>query len=299
MPVKECEIDTSIKWIDIANPTREEVEKVKQDYQFNHNLLHDCLDPDHLPKYDVINDVHFLIVRYYNHSIEKRIASIQELTSKVAIFYTDTLVVTIHRSELHFLSEIKHKFLYNCQITNTPDFIARIVWYAMDTFNDPAQRLSEQVDFYETRIFLKDVRPEQLESLYYIKRKAALCQKLLSMSLEPIGRIRTVSNDDAALDDVKDHHLKIITLYNQILEDVNNLMNLYLSFSAQKTNDVMKILTVFSVFFMPLTFIVGIYGMNFNYMPELREKWGYPFVLGLMVIVVLIIYSWFKRKKWL
>ncbi len=116
---------------------------------------------------------------------------------------------------------------------------------------------------------------------------------------EPINHIRTIPKDDPALQDVKDQHLKIVTLYNQILEDVNNLMNLYMSFAAKKTNDVVKVLTIFSVFFMPLTFIVGIYGMNFKFMPELDSKWGYPVVILVMVIVTLMIYLWFKKKKWL
>jgi magnesium transporter len=89
------------------------------------------------------------------------------------------------------------------------------------------------------------------------------------------------------------------TLYNQALEDVTNLTNLHLSFSAQRTNDVMKILTIFSVFFMPLTFIVGVYGMNFQFMPELRQKWAYPAVLLIMALVTVAVYLWFRRKKWL
>jgi magnesium transporter len=72
-----------------------------------------------------------------------------------------------------------------------------------------------------------------------------------------------------------------------------------MSFAAQKTNEVVRVLTVFSVFFMPLTFIVGIYGMNFDFMPELKEKWGYPAALIFMAAVTAIIYFWFKRKKWL
>jgi magnesium transporter len=83
------------------------------------------------------------------------------------------------------------------------------------------------------------------------------------------------------------------------LDEVNNLVNLFMSLSSQKTNDVMKVLTIFSVFFMPLTFIAGIYGMNFEFMPELRQKWGYPGVMVLMGIVTAFIYFWFKRKKWL
>ena len=89
------------------------------------------------------------------------------------------------------------------------------------------------------------------------------------------------------------------TLYGQVLEDVNNLLNLSMSFAAQRTNDVMKVLTIFSVFFLPITFIAGVYGMNFQFMPELAQKWGYPASLALMAVVTFIIYQWFKRKKWL
>jgi magnesium transporter len=69
--------------------------------------------------------------------------------------------------------------------------------------------------------------------------------------------------------------------------------------SAQKTNETIRVLTIFSVFFMPLTFIVGIYGMNFKVMPELQWAWGYPVVMVLMLVVTIAIYIWFKKKKWL
>jgi magnesium transporter len=177
--------------------------------------------------------------------------------------------------------------------------VTKIIWQALETFDDPAERLSEQVDFYENQIILKRTNNDQVEALYFIKRQASVSIKVLLLMLEPINHIKTNSGDEAELQDVRDQHLKIQTLYSQVLEDVNNLMNLYVSFSSQKTNDVIKILTIFSVFFMPLTFIVGIYGMNFEHMPELHLRWGYPGVLIAMVVVTGIVYQWFKRKKWL
>ena len=119
------------------------------------------------------------------------------------------------------------------------------------------------------------------------------------MMLEPINHIFVRSGEEAELQDVRDQHLKIQTLYIQVLEDVNNLTGMYMSHQAQRTNEVVKVLTMFSVFFMPLTFIVGIYGMNFDFMPELRQKWGYPGVMFLMAMLTVIIYFYFKRKKWL
>jgi magnesium transporter len=82
-------------------------------------------------------------------------------------------------------------------------------------------------------------------------------------------------------------------------ENTNHLLNIYFNISSQRTNETMRVLTIFSVFFMPLTFIVGIYGMNFHNMPELSWQYGYPATIAAMAIVTIVIYSWFRRKKWL
>jgi magnesium transporter len=88
-------------------------------------------------------------------------------------------------------------------------------------------------------------------------------------------------------------------MFDALSDNIHQLLNIYFSASSQRTNETMRILTIFSVFFMPLTFIVGIYGMNFEFMPELGWKMGYPGVMGLMAVVTLLIYIWFKRKRWL
>lgn len=91
--------------------------------------------------------------------------------------------------------------------------------------------------------------------------------------------------------------MSLILSYDEVLEDANNLLNSYHSVNAQKNNDVMKLLTVFSAFFLPLTFIAGIYGMNFDIMPELEWHLGYFATLSLMFVISIIIFIWFKRKK--
>ncbi len=299
MAIKENIVCDNVKWVDITEPTSAEIETISKEYNLHHQLVRDCMEPDHLPKFDSVDDVNFLILRYYCHGFDKKMATIQELSNKIAIFYTKDFLITIHKEPIHFLSNIQRKYTEKGKCTSAEETITKILWYALETFDDPAQRLSEQVDFFENKILLRNVSNEQVEALYYIKRQASISNKILMLMAEPINHIRTIPKDDPSLQDVKDQHLKILTLYNQILEEVNNLMNLYMSFSAQKTNDVMKVLTIFSVFFMPLTFIVGIYGMNFEFMPELKQKWGYPVILIVMAIVTGVIYQWFRRKKWL
>jgi len=138
-----------------------------------------------------------------------------------------------------------------------------------------------------------------LEGLYLIKRKAAVRSTLLTLTGEVIHSIKAAKNASVALQDIKELRLKLLTIYDQIHQDANNLLNIYLSLSAQKTNEVMKVLTIFSVFFMPLTFLVGVYGMNFKFMPELSQKWGYPVLLIIMLLISVVIYFVFRKRKWL
>ena len=99
--------------------------------------------------------------------------------------------------------------------------------------------------------------------------------------------------------DVYDHTIQIADTVETFRDIVSGLLDVYLSSVSNKTNEVMKVLTIIATIFMPLTFIAGIYGMNFEYMPELRWKWGYPVVLAVMGVIAVIMVVYFKKKKWL
>ena len=289
----------NIKWIDVCNPSNAEVIELSKEYNLNRHIVQDSLQPEHLPKYEVVEDVNFMILRFNVNTGSCNAATIQELTDKITIFYTNELLITIHKTTAPFLEPIRKRFQAAGKLISTTEVLSKIAWNALETFDERANYLSEQVDIYESQIMQRKTHHSQMHALYLIKREASLAHKVLVLMQEPINHIFPKLGEEPMVQDVKDQHLKMKTLYGQVLEDVNNLMNLFLSLSAQKTNDVMKVLTIFSVFFMPLTFIAGIYGMNFEFMPELRQKWGYPGVLLLMVLVALFIYVYFKKKKWL
>lgn len=299
MPVNNWTGSSKFSWIDIFNPTEEELKEVSQKYHLHHYTLRDCLEPDHLPKHEDLGSTHFLITRVLIGAQTTEAHTIQEISTKIAVFYNDHFIVTVHRRPQDFLEEIKHKYLETGKCHNANELVTKIIWYVLHSYDKPAIQLSDEVDMYEAKIFLKPLTPVMMQDLYFIKRKAAICNKLLMLTGEVINTIRTTDNDLVALQDVKDLHVKLTTIYDQAHDDVTNLLNIYLSLSAQKTNEVMKVLTVFSVFFMPLTFVVGVYGMNFEFMPELKARWGYPIVMLSMIIVSVIIFWWFKRKKWL
>lgn len=299
MPILDqfgCE---QFKWVDLSDPTAAEIEELAAQYGLNQNIIRDCMEPEHLPKYERIGDLHFLILRYYAHSFHKKMGSIQELTDKIAVFYNDGVLITIHKSEVSFLRVMAKNISESQNCGSTTELITRIVWQVLASFDDPADRLSEQVDFFETQVMVKKTAHDLMEELYYIKRQASLTAKVILLTTEPIHHIYIKPGEESFLQDIKDEHLKMQTLYSGIVEEVNNLLNLSLSFATQRTNEVMRVLTIFSVFFMPLTFIVGIYGMNFHYMPELKQPWAYPAVMIVMALVTLWIYLRFRRKRWL
>jgi len=300
MPVESCSIKgTNIVWTDILDPVESELIEVSQKYNLNKYTLMDSLDPDHLPKYEEHNDTHFIIVRILQEEKTKD-QTIHSLSGKIAVFYNQEFIITIHRSAQPLIKEIRETFVDTGKITTTTGITIRIVRDTLHSYEQPAMKLSDDIDVFESKLFLKNNFPnDMIEAIYYLKNKAGICKKLLLLSNEVVSSIRVEGEDRPALRDVRDLHTKLLMLYDQVQDDANNLLNIYLSLSARKTNDVMKILTIFSVFFMPLTFIVGVYGMNFKFMPELEYKWGYPLTLLSMIIVSVIVFIWFKRKKWL
>ena len=101
------------------------------------------------------------------------------------------------------------------------------------------------------------------------------------------------------LRDVYDHTIQIIDTIETYRDMASGMLDLYLSIISNRMNEVMKLLTIIATIFIPLTFVAGIYGMNFKYMPELDWHWGYPAVLIAMAVVVIFMIFWFRRKRFI
>lgn len=286
-------------WVDVCNPSAAELDLLSAEFGLAQSTVTDCLEPDHLPKAENLGDVRFLITRtILDQEINNKVHTVQQLSSKVAIFFNQQVIITVHRLPQAFLEELQAKFGANTLTQTSAEVVSSIVLAVLQSYNKPALQLAAELDAYETKVFLRSRNGHILSELYYLKRKINILIKLLILTEEIIHVMRGYPENAPNTQDAKDLHTKLLTLFSQLHDDVAALQQIYLSISAQKTNEVMKVLTVFSVFFLPLTFIVGIYGMNFKFMPELESPWGYPAVLGSMVLVTAFIYWWFKRKKW-
>jgi len=286
------------EWIDVAKPSAEELADLARKYHLHPHTVADCLEPDHLPKFEMTGKTGFIITRKYAPK-DDYADTIQELSSKVALFFGEDFLISIHRLPQSFLNDINERYVSNGHCQSIPALAARIVEGVLNSYVKPGQALSDEIDRYESLLFLKKNIPDLQESIYYIKRKAGVTKKIIKLTEEVVTLLEKQYGASSEMEELWDMHTKVETLYDQVYDDAHALTNVYLAISAQRTNEVMRILTIFSVFFMPLTFIVGIYGMNFDWMPELRVWWGYPAVMGAMVIIIALIFAWFKWRKWL
>jgi magnesium transporter len=285
-------------WIDITAPTLDDLSIVSQRYDLNHHNLQDCLEPDHLPKFEEGDPFNFIILRKVLEETDKG-TSIHALTTKIAIFFDNDTIVTIHRVPHPDLFPACEQLIQSGKIASIGSFLLKIIARVQHSYSRFASALNLQIEETETRLFIKKQATESIESLFLLKRRASLCKKLLLLTGEVVSAVQHRQKKSSEVQDIRDSQIKLQLFYDQLTEDALNLVSMYMSISANKTNDVMKVLTLFSAYFLPLTFIVGVYGMNFEFMPELEWSFGYPLVLGLMLVVFLLIYFWFRRKKWL
>ncbi len=281
----------SFKWIDIENPIKEDLEKINKEHGLNYYLIKDSLEKGHLPKYEKNNKIDFYIFRAYTSDIQLQIDEVGEMSNKIAFFLFEDKLITIHRAHFNFLNFELEKQL------NLNELFLRIVKSMIDTFQKPTIDLANKINEIERTIFLKDHRAIVLEELYFIKSQSRILKKILQITQSVIEQSSQILTPSPQLQDIKDILLQLHTYNEESVENANQLMTTYLSISDQKNNEVVRLLTIFSAFFLPLTFIAGVYGMNFDFMPELNWKWGYLFSISLMVIVVVIIYIWFRRKR--
>lgn len=281
-------------WLDVKCPSEEQFAEIATEFKLEKYSVKDSLEPGHLPKIEKIKNFNFVILRAYTANENDNISTVEELSNKVAFFYNEKQIITIHRTPFLFLENLAKS---DKDFDSVFDLLIAIFKEIVQTYTAPSQWQTNQIDEVEKTIFLKDLNKISLEDLYFQKAETRISKKLLLLTQNVINQIQVPAPNQTALQDVKDNLVKLILEYEESLENANNLMNTYLSVTAQKNNDVMKLLTIFSAFFLPLTFIAGIYGMNFDFMPELRWKYGYLFVMIFMALLCYIIYSWFKRKR--
>jgi len=289
--------DHDYEWIDLFNPSRHELEEIGSKYELHAGLINDALQHDHLPKFERMEKYAFIIFRMNMPDDQPNADHMEKITVQMAIFYSEEFLITVHFHKREFLNglikQVKNK---NC--CNTLELVNSIVYACLNTFEKPLKKLAKEVEYFEEVVFLRPKKSPLLKGLYFLKRKVDLMHRIILLSSEIIETI-DANPGNVNTRDTRDLYVKIQSILSSFSDNIHQLLNIYFSAASQRTNETMRILTIFSVFFMPLTFIVGVYGMNFDVMPELKWRLGYPGVMFLMALITFLIYIWFKKKEWL
>ena len=281
----------NFEWIDLENPTEEEIRSTSIPFQIDENFVEDALELGHLPKIERTPEYVFIILRAYTAAENEKVAGVQQISNKVAFFIDDKTLITIHRPSFKFIENTPTNF-------KSPDDAALYLFNELlMTYDEPIRKQVDKMDAFEQDIFLRGGSDLSVEKLYFEKSKALLTKKILLITQNVFDQLRVDDSLASTLQDLKDTILHLILRSEEMIDDATSLLNSHMTFTAQKNNDVMKLLTVFSAFFLPLTFIVGVYGMNFVNMPELKWENGYFIALLVMLVIALFIFVWFKRKK--
>lgn len=297
--------DENFEWIDVIDPQKEDYDALIKSHDIHPSAVKDCMSSMHLPKIEQFDDTVFIISRVFDEGAATDADTIQQLTNKVAMFISKKFVITIHRQEEPFLTKIidrwKNADPKDKAFTNSSYLINKILHKVIHTFDSAVHRASERCDDMEKRIFKGTKDPQIIMNMYIVKRRASVFKRILFLTKDFIEKFTKYNPDGDAhfLHDLIENANTGLFLADELHENVNNLLNLHISLSSHRTDSIMGWLTIFSTIFLPLTFVTGLYGMNFDNMPELHWKYGYFSVLFMMISISISTFYWFKKRGWL
>ena len=297
--------ENEVLWLDVEGVHEVPVVAAIGNHYHLHPLVQeDILNTEQKPKLEHFGDSHlFTVLKMLQFNPELN----QIESEHVALILGENYVVSfqeIHKSDVFAPIFIR----LNASIGKTRKGKADYLFYSfcdlvVDNYFVVLEKFGEKLEELEIKIVEKPEADDQT-LLYRFKRELMIIRKVILPLRDMFGTLiredspLIKSTTNVYLRDVYDHILQILDTIETYREMIENIQNIYLTSLSNKMNSVMKTLTVFTAIFMPLTFIAGIYGMNFNNMPELEHPYGYFYTLGFMALVTIALWIYFKWKKY-
>lgn len=292
-----------ITWITIDGLQNTELlQELGNIYNLHPLVLEDILNTDQRPKMEDYGDYLYIVLRNFTGQTQEDITSEQ-----VSIVLGKDFVLSFREKESSVFKPIHERLAGNKgRIRKSgADYLAHaVIDNIVDKYFVVLEALEEKIEFLEDDL-VKSTTPVTLQAIHDLKRELILLRKSLWPLREAISALeRTDSpliceSTGIYFKDIYDHVIAIIDSVETFRDMLSGMLDIYLSSVSNRLNEVMKVLTIIATIFMPLTFLAGIYGMNFKFMPELAWRWGYFGVLGLMLAIALYMIHYFKKKKWI
>ena len=273
-------------------------------YKLHPLTLEDILFTDQRPKMEDFGNYIYIVLKDFSLPTE---TGEQLLPEQISLVFGSHFLISFQEKQSPLMEPIRERIrATGGRIRKAgADYLAySIIDAIVDQYFILLEKLGENIESLEEQLVS---RPGQdtLHAIQIIKREMLYLRKSVWPLREAISALQRtdsplmVATTGLYLKDVYDHTIQIIDTVETYRDMLSGMLDIYLSSVSNRLNEVMKVLTIIATIFMPLTFLAGVYGMNFKYMPELEWHWGYFMVLGVMITVALSMLRYFKRKKWL
>jgi magnesium transporter len=298
----------NVIWVDFLGETVEELEQAKDVllnlFRFHHLTVEDCLETRNQPKVEVFNDYIYFIL----HGVKNETNSANFITKELDCYLGENFAITFHIERFRSIKKVKEQIRaspYLCQ-RGAAYLLHQILDQLVDLYMPVVDDFDNAINELEDRVFLmKKGNNAILEEIMDLRRSVARLKRISARQLDVLYRIshgefpQIPENVLPFYRDVYDHLLRISDLSENYRDLVAGLFEIHFSVIANKTNDIIKFLTIFSSIILPLSLIAGIYGMNFENMPELKTRYGYFITLGSMFLATIGLLFYFWRKGWI
>lgn len=292
-----------VNWLNVdgvADPVV--VETLGQQFQLHPLVMEDILNTDQRPKVEDYQGYLYIVLRMLQFDKDRQ----QIHSEQVSLVLGKDYVLSFQERPGDVFDGVRERLRAGRRIRfMRSDYLTYALLDAVvDHYFEMLEYIGEQVEELEDQV-VSSPGPDTLARMHHYKREMLLLRKSIWPLRELLSRL---SRDESPLisdetrlylRDVYDHVIHVMDSIDTIRELLVSMLDLYLSSVSKRTNEIMKVLTIFASLFMPLTFIVGVYGMNFDVMPELRWAWGYPAVMLVMLLLVVGLLAFFRRRRWI
>ena len=294
----------TVTWINIDGLHQLDIiEKLGAHFGLHPLLLEDISNTEQRPKMEDYGDYIFIVLKMlYRHDNSGEIEGEQ-----VSLILGANFVISLQEREGDVFDPVRERIRKaKGRIRKAgADYLAyALLDVIVDNYFVTLENTGEKIEGTEEQLSL-DPSPGVLQSVHKLKKEMIFLRKSVWPLRELVSGLERCESPlihestSAYLRDVYDHTIQIIDTVESYRDTISGLLDIYLSSISNKMNEVMKVLTIFASIFIPLTFIAGVYGMNFEFMPELKWHWGYFIILLVMLLVVISLVRYFRRKKWL
>ena len=294
----------SVTWINIDGLHEVDIiQKLGDRFELHPLNLEDIVNTGHRPKMEDFEDYLFLIVKMITYDDEDSLVKAEQ----VSLVLGPNYVISFQENVGDIFEPIRERLRKGKGRIRKkgPDYLLyALIDAIVDNYFVVLEMIAQEIESLEDTIMISPTT-DLLQTIHNLKRELIFLRKSVWPLREAISSLEKSESGlvqektSVYLRDVYDHTIQVVDTVETFRDMVSGMLDVYLSSVSNRMNEVMKVLTIIATIFIPLTFLAGIYGMNFKYMPELEWEWGYPLLWSIMLFVGLALVLYFRRKKWL